>query len=51
MRRQHVLYTRQIVSRGGTVPSQGSISALEAADRLAIRKLTDAYAHCVRALY
>jgi hypothetical protein len=29
------------------VPSQGSISALGAAQRLAIRKLTDAYAHCI----
>ena len=41
-----ILYNCQEVKKGPATPSHAPLSPLEAADRLAIRELFDAYAHC-----
>src|ERR1700723_2669947 len=42
----YLLYICQIVQEGSGMASHPTISPQEAADRLAIRELIDAYAHC-----
>src|SRR5260370_29406775 len=47
MPRQHVLiHVSNSFMKGPAMTSHATISPLEAADRLAIRELIDAYAHC-----
>src|SRR5260370_27444809 len=47
MPRQHVLiHVSNSCTKGPAMTSHATISPLEAADRLAIRELIDAYAHC-----